>query len=231
MTETAAATQKIPLVQRVEYLKHLCRGKSVLHLGCTNHPYIEESVKSKTHLHFDLMEIARELYGFDYDVEGLEALEKYGVKDLYEADLERLENVPLDKTFEVIIAGEMIEHLSNPGLFLQGIQRFMSAETNLVITTINAYTGFRFLIYGLKGKGGVNEPVHPDHVAYYSYSTLKLVLQRANLHIDKFAFYDVGTNHRPHMNWRQRVMNDMMVKISSSWADGIIAECSLTAKR
>lgn len=218
---------KFPLVQRVEYLKRLCEGKKVLHLGCADYPYTEAAIKSKTHLHFHLTEIAEEVYGFDYDTAGIDVLANYGMKNLYQADLERLENVPLDEKFEVIIAGEMIEHLSNPGLFLRGIKRFMNADTNLVITTINAYCGFRTLMYGLRGKGGANEPVHPDHVAYYSYSTLKLILNREKLKVDKFAFYDVGINHRPHMHWSQRVANDIGVKISHTLADGIIAESSL----
>ena len=84
----------------------------------------------------------------------------------------------LDEKFDVIVAGEMIEHLSNPGLFLKGIQRFMSKDTKLLITTINAYMGMRFWIYGLRGQGGSFEPVHQDHVAYYSYSTLSLLIER-----------------------------------------------------
>lgn len=219
--------QKFPLVQRVEYLKELCRGRKVLHLGCADYPFTEISIKNKTHLHFDLLEIADEVYGFDYDQAGIDVLAAHGVKNLFRADLEKLDEVPLDEKFEIIIAGEMIEHLSNPGLFLRGIKRFMNSDSNLVITTINAYGGFRFFVYGMKGKGGTNEPVHPDHVAYYSYSTLKLILQRENLQINRFAFYDVGTNHRPQMNWRQRLINDVCVKISPTWADGIIAECSL----
>lgn len=220
-------TEKFPLVQRVEYLKKLCAGKRVLHLGCADYPFTDESIRNKTHLHFDLQEIAGTVYGFDYDQAGIDVLTSHGVKDLFRADLEHLEDVPLDETFDIIIAGEMIEHLSNPGLFLRGIRRFMNAETNLVITTINAFGGYRYWVYGLKGRGGSNEPVHPDHVAYYSYSTLKLILQREKLNVDKFAFYDVGTNHRPLMNWRQRIINDISVKISPLWADGIIAECSL----
>jgi SAM-dependent methyltransferase len=218
---------KFPLVQRIEYLKNLCRGKKVLHLGCADFPYTESAIKNKTHLHFKLMEITEEIYGFDYDQPGIDILQNHGATKLYRADLEKLDEVPLDEKFEVIIAGEMIEHLSNPGLFLRGIKRFLNAESNLVITTINAYAGFRFLIYGLRGKGGTNEPVHMDHVAYYSYSTLRLLLERENFNVNKFAFYDVGTPHRPLMNWRQRVMNDVCVRISPVWADGIIAESSL----
>ena len=219
--------KRFPLVQRIEYLKNLCQGKRVLHLGCADYPFTEQAIKAETHLHFELMKIARELYGFDFDQPGIDILQQYGVKNLYRADLEQLEDVALDEKFEVIIAGEMIEHLSNPGLFLRGIKRFMNANSNLVVTTINAYAGMRFFIYGLRGKGGANEPVHPDHVAYYSYSTVRLLLERESFRINKFAFYDVGTPHRPLMNWRQRFINDVSVRISPIWADGIIAECSL----
>jgi SAM-dependent methyltransferase len=220
-------TEKFPLVQRVEYLKKLSAGKKILHLGCADYPFTEESIRNRTHLHLKLAGIGSELYGFDYDQAGIDVLRSHGFDKLYHADLERLEDVTLDEKFEIIIAGEIIEHLSNPGLFLRGIKRFMKPDTNLVITTINAFGGYRYWTYGLKGRGGSNEPVHPDHVSYYSYSTLKLVLEREKLKLNKFAFYDVGTNHRPLMNWRQRIINDISVRISPLWADGIIAESSL----
>ena len=197
-------------------------------MGCSDWPYTAEAIAAKTHLHFYLTEAAREVVGFDFDEPGLEVLRRHGASDLYFADLEKLNDVPLDRTFDVIVAGEIIEHLSNPGLFLRGVRRFMNPRTNLVVTTINAYCAMRWMQYGLRGKKGVIEPVHPDHVAYYSYSTLGLVLRRHELQINKFAFYDVGAMHRPFLNWRQKFINDAAVKISPAWADGVIAECSLT---
>ena len=220
----------LKLVQRVEFLKRICEGKSVLHLGCTNYPFSKEAIENKILLHFQLGEYAAELYGFDYDRKGIEILESSGVKNLYQCDLEKLEDVKLEKTFDVIIAGEMIEHLNNPGLFLKGIRRFMNAETDLVITTINAYCGMRFFQYLLRGKKGFNEPVHPDHVAYYSYSTLKLVLERQNLELREFLFYDLGIEHRPHNRWYYNLVNDVSVKIAKQTADGIIAVCRLKYK-
>lgn len=218
---------KLELIQRVEFIKRACAGKKVLHLGCTNYPYTKEALDNNMLLHFELEKTAGELYGFDFDERGLEILEKSGVKNLYRADLEKLEEVALDVTFDVIIAGEMIEHLSNPGLFLRGIKRFMNRETNLIITTINAYCGLRFLIYGLRGKGGSNEPVHPDHVAYYSYKTLSLILERENLEIKDFYFYDIGTEHRQFNRWFYNLFNDICVKISPQLCDGVIAVCNL----
>lgn len=218
---------KFELVQRVEFIKRACAGKKVLHLGCTNYPYTKESLDNEMLLHFELERAARALYGFDFDERGLQILKNSGAKNLYRADLEKLEEVALDETFDVIIAGEMIEHLSNPGLFLRGVRRFMNSETNLIITTINAYGALRFLIYGLRGKGGANEPVHPDHVAYYSYRTLSLILERENLEVKKFYFYDIGTEHRPFNRWFYNLFNDICVKISPQLCDGVIAVCNL----
>ena len=125
----------------------------------------------------------------------------------------------------------MIEHLNNPGLFLEGIKRFMNDKTLLVITTINAYCGMRFWIYGLRGKKGSVEPVHPDHVAYYSYSTLGLLLARHDLQTEKFMFYDLGKEHRQHNRWILNFINDVCVSIAPQWADGIIAVCRVAVTK
>ena len=223
-------SRPIELVQRVDLIKRISTGKKVLHLGCTNWPYTKEAIDNNMLLHFDLEKIAGELYGFDYDQKGLDILSNRGTRNLYRADLENLDELNLDETFDVIIAGEMIEHLNNPGRFLQGIQRFMNNETELVITTINAYSALRFMIYGLRGKGGINEPVHPDHVYYFSYKTLNLIINRAGLSVHDFYFYDIGTEHRPHNRWFFNLFNDVSVKLFPQLSDGLIAVCRLPSE-
>lgn len=221
---------KIKLVQRVEFLTQKCRGKKVLHLGCTNYPFTKEAIETEALLHIELNREAGELFGFDYDPEGIEILKSKGFKNLFQGDLENLAAVSLEEKFDVIIAGEIIEHLSNPGLFLEGIKRFMNGQTELVVTTINAYCGFRFLQYFLRGKGGFQEPVHPDHISYYSYSTLKLILARHGLVIKEFLFYDLGSEHRVHGKWYLNFINDLSVKFTPQLADGLIAVCGLGKK-
>ncbi len=220
--------KKIELVERTEFIKKACAGKKVLHLGCTNHPFTEQSLENNALLHFEIQAVAADLYGFDYDRQGIEILERAGAENLYRADLEKLGELDLDETFDVIIAGEMIEHLSNPGLFLRGIKRFMRPDSILIITTINAYGALRFVIYGLRGKGGRNEPVHPDHVAYYSYKTLSHVLERENIRVKEFLFYDIGKEHRPHNRRLFNFINDAAVKLSPQLCDGVIAVCGLS---
>src|ERR1044072_5748112 len=101
-------SKKFELVQRVEFIKKKCEGKKVLHLGCTNYPYTKKAIESDMLLHFELAKVTRELYGFDFDEEGLAILREANVKNLYQADLQKLEEVKLDETFDVILAGEMI---------------------------------------------------------------------------------------------------------------------------
>lgn len=216
------------LVQRVDIIMQMCAGKKVLHLGCANYPYTQNSIDNEMLLHYDLEKSASELYGFDFDQPGLDILAANGTRNLYRADLEKLDEVALSETFDVIVAGEMIEHLNNPGLFLTGIQRFMNTETRLVLTTVNAYCGMRWFWYGLRGRRGKQEPVHPDHVAYYSYSTLSLLVKRHGLDIDSFMFYDIGKEHRPHNKWYLNAVNDVFTSIAPQWADGIIAICRLS---
>lgn len=222
-------SKKIDIVQRREFIFSMCRDKSVLHLGCTNFPYTRQTIESSSLLHHELESIASELYGFDFDEEGISILEQHGSNDLYKVDLEHLENVGLSRTFDVIIAGEMIEHLNNPGLFLSGIKRFMNNETLLIITTVNAYCGMRFFQYAFRGKGGINEPVHPDHISYYSYATLSRILDRHDLGIDNFVFYDLGDEHRPFARPLAKLANDICVWFFPQLADGVIAVCRLKA--
>lgn len=217
---------RIPLVQRVDYILDACRGKTVLHLGCSDWPYTKSRVTQGNLLHLALREVASELWGLDSDAEGLAHLEECGVKNLVRGNLERLEDAGIDRHFDVIVAGEVIEHLSNPGLFLQGARRLMRDDTTLLLTTVNAYCGLRMLTYALRGRGGTAEPVHPDHVAYYSYRTLTHLLERESFHVRKLVFYDVGREHRPFNRAYWNFANDLCVGLAHQLADGLIVECT-----
>lgn len=215
------------LVQRLDVIRQVCAGKSVLHLGCTNYPYTEDSIRNGMLLHDDLADVASDLWGLDFDAAGIKLLADRGVRQLVRGDLEDLESAALDRTFDVIVAGEMIEHLNNVGRFLSGVRRFMHSGSTLLITTVNAYCGMRFFWYGLRGKRGRNEFVHPDHVAYYSYNTLKVLIERHDFALENFWFYDLGKEHRPHSPWYVNTINDVCVKLAPQWADGVVAVCRL----
>lgn len=217
------------LVQRVPFIEAACAGRRVLHLGCTNWPYTEAALRDGSLLHVTLLGRAAELHGLDSDQAGLDALAARGVPHLSRGDLERLDEVALEGPFEVIVAGEIIEHLSNPGLFLAGVRRWMTPSTVLLLTTVNAYCGFRMLQYALRGRRGRREPVHPDHVAYYSYATLSRLLAREGFAVESIDFYDLGREHRAYVRGYVRWSNDALVSLWPQLADGLVVTCRLAS--
>ena len=74
---------RFELVQRVDFIREICRGRKVLHLGCTNYPYTKEAIDKDMLLHFQLGEVASRLYGFDFDQRGIDILTDAGVERLY----------------------------------------------------------------------------------------------------------------------------------------------------
>jgi SAM-dependent methyltransferase len=213
-------------VQRISFLRELCTGKDVLHLGCSNWPYTNESDSKGLLLHRDISAVAKRCCGLDSDAAGLEELNKLGFSDLVVGDIEHLDDFAQLASFDVVLAGEVIEHLNNPGLFLKSALLLLRPGGVLVITTVNAYCAFRFAAFALRGKAGRNEPVHPDHVAYYSPSTLRLITKRAGWSVEQLEFYDLGFEHRPYASRWTRVTNAVAVRLAPQLSDGLIAVCS-----
>ena len=84
----------------------------------------------------------------------------------------------------MIVCGEVLEHLSNPGHFLTALRA--TYPTVLVLITVpNAFAtaGAAWLV--TKGRENVNK----EHVCYYSYTTLKELLRRARYAITEHAWY------------------------------------------
>lgn len=213
------------LVQRVDLVEQLCRGRSVLHLGCTDSPYTASSLRRGSLLHSALAAVSGELWGLDADEEAIDLLRRAGFERLLQGDLERLDDCAIDRSFDVVLAGEVIEHLSNPGLFLEGARRLVAPGGLLVVTTVNAYCAFRMAQYAFRGRGGENEPVHADHVAYYSGATLRGLLRRFGWRVEELSFYDLGREHHASVTWRVRALNALVVRRFPQLADGLVALC------
>lgn len=158
---------RLRAVRRQQYLVTKCTAKRTLHLGAVDY---HKGIFCG--LHKALIEVAECVIGIDIDWKGIEHARSEGIQNIHYGDLERLHELNISGKFDVIVAGEVIEHLSNPGLFLAGIKRFFGPDSEMVLTTPNAFSFHRFLL----ALGGL-EYVHPDHVCYYSYTTLKHLLE------------------------------------------------------
>lgn len=214
------------MIDRADHLLDLATGRRVLHLGCTNAPYTASSLDAGTLLHDRLRDVADTVVGADVDRAGLDELARHGHRDLIHIATsieEQLDEIP---PIDLVIAGEVIEHVDDAGGFLRSIRSVMLRDdAELAITTVNAYCALRALQYAWPRPGALSEPVHPDHVAYYSLQTLGLLCERHGLTVHDTAFYDVGAEHRSGLPRRHRFANDVIVRWLPQLADGIVMHC------
>jgi len=159
------------VVDRIAEVLALADGKKVLHLGCADYPFTEK--QGDRLLHRRLLGCAGELWGVDASVEGVARLREMGFENIVLGDVERLAPELVGDQFDVIVAGEIIEHLAAPGAFLNAVRSIMSRKTELVITTPNAF-GFKVFVHSLFGR----EKVHPHHNYYFSYYTITQLLEK-----------------------------------------------------
>jgi len=213
--------QRLGHVRRVDrnpFLIERARGKKVLHLGCADEHLVDLKLKNNAHLHAQLASVAGELWGVDVSAKGISELRRAGFPNLICGDVERLDDIDdlRDQHFDVIIAGELIEHLSNPGLFLNGCRRLCSPDTELILTTPNA------LVYSQPIFACLNrEAVHPDHTLFWSPATLRTLIKRSGLAIKEFWVY--GGNPCVQLNHKEPVPKKL-ARLALRCVDGVIRQ-------
>ena len=180
---------RVPVVAgRIPFLVERCRGKRVLHLGCVDAGLLDERLATGEHLHMLLSQVTTELWGIDIDAEGIAALRRRGLDRLIIGDVCNLDSWldPDSVIVDVILASELIEHLMNPGLFLEQVRPFMREFTELIITLPNA-----FRLETLRALLRSVECVHPDHNYWFSYHTARNLIEKAGYRIDEIYVYSL----------------------------------------
>jgi 2-polyprenyl-3-methyl-5-hydroxy-6-metoxy-1,4-benzoquinol methylase len=167
---------------------HSLRPMKVLHVGCTTAPNHVKRWENGTLLHAKLISQI-EAYGgvcvgIDIDSESLAFVKsKMPNADLRLIDAHKLAQF-FGPEFDLIIAGDVIEHLANPGIFLQACAGVIAKAGVLIITTTNAFGVIRNLKSML-----FHEAVHAEHTAYYSHKTLRRLLQLEKMRILSAGYY------------------------------------------
>jgi 2-polyprenyl-3-methyl-5-hydroxy-6-metoxy-1,4-benzoquinol methylase len=173
-----------------------------------------------------MTKVADRIAGFDWSQPGLEILHKHGVNGLHRLNL--LEPDEVEKGWnnlgfepEIVVAGELLEHLDRAGMVLENCQRMMAPGCQMVITVPNAFS-VRSLLHVLRGY----EKVAPDHVSYYSYSNVRELAERNGFTLDRVNWY----RYSPTRKAIDRVVDMGLAPVLWMWpqlSEGLIAECSL----
>jgi len=222
-------TMKPKITERMDYILEACRGRQVLHLGCANAPYTEEEIARDNLLFTHVDKVAATQYGIDLSPDGIAILRARGFGNLAVADIEALPEPPpfADIDFDIVLAGDTIEHLTNPGAFLLGVRRYLQRPASrLLLTTVNAYCAYRFFYSLLTGREGV----HPGHTCYFSAKTLTALLARCGYGIEDFSYYPAGRENAKDMKrgrwWLFWWVDRLAFHFHPMLGDGLIVTCT-----
>lgn len=127
-----------------------------------------------------LKESAGEVYGLDIE---------YDESAIPEGERSKYMKAPaedffFDRKFDVIFAGDLIEHLVNPGLFLDNVKKHLKEGGRLIITTPNTFN-----LFNMAGKLTRPEPiVNSDHTFYFNKRTVEVLLNKCGWKISEFGY-------------------------------------------
>ena len=179
---------------RISVVRHFAEGKKVLDLGCVSHHY---NFGRRKWLHQHVVEVAAECVGADYDEAGIKELKEAGY-DVVHADVTGDISVLRERgPFDVVIAGEIIEHLPFPQALLTTAREVLKPGGSMVVTTPNPYAPHRVRM-GSTGRTWENV----DHVFYCFPSGMAEMADRCGLELTRYGTVGYPVPHQLRINTR-----------------------------
>ncbi len=158
---------------RFEAIRPYLEGRRVLDVGAAS------GHRRETWMHRLVAGVASSAVGLELDAREAASAASLGF-DVRQGDAETID---LAETFDVVWAGELIEHLSCPGAFLDGVRRTLTPSGRLVLTTPNAFAVSNF-VYRLGGSPRVNL----QHTCWYCSVTLSQLLERHGFEVEEMRY-------------------------------------------
>jgi len=166
-----------PIIQystrhRVDIILDYVPGKSVLDLGCVEHEAIA-SEKKEWWLHGLIRQKAKSLCGVDYDDNAINELKQQG----WNVCAGNVEDLFLNEKYDVVIAGELFEHLTNHRSFLESVKRHLLPDGIFVASMPNANSFnyfFQSLVFGYEVDAW-------DHTSFFTPVTIAVMLEKCGM--------------------------------------------------
>ncbi|MFO1254290.1 MAG: class I SAM-dependent methyltransferase [Sphingomonadaceae bacterium] len=163
---------------KIAYVVKRCRGKSVLDLGCVMHQPHEHL--SRYWLHRAIREVAADVIGLDLSTSGVLALRDLGY-NVVEGDAEAFS---FDRQFDVIVVGDLIEHLGNPSGLIRSCLAALAPEGRIIVQTPNPWY-WRAIVKAMLYR---EVPNNPEHTCWFDPRTLRQLVARFGLTLGDTEF-------------------------------------------
>jgi 2-polyprenyl-3-methyl-5-hydroxy-6-metoxy-1,4-benzoquinol methylase len=158
-------------------LRHV-HGKEVLDLGCVQHN--PENYKSRYWLHKAIAGFASRLEGMDLYSEGVLYLRERG----YNVSVGDATKFNLGRRFEVIVVGDLIEHLENFEGFIESCQAHLRPAGKLLISSPNPWY-WRNVVKAILRSEVAN---NPEHTCWLCPRTLRQLVRRHGMDVVEVSF-------------------------------------------
>jgi len=161
---------RFPLVDsKFGRILELVEGKEVLDCGCIG-DVADTADEARQASHEQIAKRAKYCLGIDIWKDEVEKRKAMG----YNMVAGNVETMSLGRQFDIVVASDIIEHLANPGMFLDRAREHLRDRGLLCLVTPNAHS----LNVAAKALLGVKVAVNPEHTCWYDPTTLKQLLVR-----------------------------------------------------
>lgn len=173
------------------FLSNYVRGKDVLDVVCVDHTATLEATDTRLHKH--IVRSSTRAVGLDLLESEAAKLREKGC-NIRSGDAC---SVSLDQTFDVLVAGEIIERVDNPAAFVSSMARHLTDRRTLVITTPYAFFALHFL-ESIFSSG--ERRWNPEPVSWYCPFRLENLLRRSNLDVESSYYFTRSRKLRRLLN-------------------------------
>ncbi len=204
---------------RESFLIDYANEKNVLHIGCVG----TRDIKTKKSFHEKIFSVANNCIGLDINSEGINDLKSKNPElKIIEKSAEDLSDKDLqDYNINLIILGEVLEHIGNPEKTLKAIAG-LKVNPEIIITVPNAFGWRNFLEMLFKHK----EITRLDHYCYYSHTTLNTLISDCGLKLNNYLYYSLLTDRNLiSRNIKKIFFNKLILSIRPGLSEGIIFIC------
>ncbi len=156
-------------------------GPNVLDVGCTGH---ELGIDERYWLHGQLRRTFPRVVGIDISEENVARLQEQGFSELH---VQSAEEFQLSERFDTIVAGELIEHLANPGRFLDRARQHLEERGRLVLSTPYPFS-LHYMLYAFYKYPQTCQ--NPEHTCWFCPRTLKALGARHGFQLRHFQLIE-----------------------------------------